>query len=114
MEYAAGGVPVHYAEQGDGVPVLVLRDVTERVESLDAGCAKLVGSDTAAIVEEAAALLDDPERRDAMVAGANPYGDGLAAWRTAQAAAALLGLAPAPQPMPPRVTGADPQLAHRP
>jgi UDP-N-acetylglucosamine 2-epimerase (non-hydrolysing) len=49
-----------------GVPVLVLRDVTERVELLHAGCARLVGSDTDLIVKEAAALLDDPAspRRD--------------------------------------------------
>ncbi|RAK27216.1 UDP-N-acetylglucosamine 2-epimerase [Actinoplanes lutulentus] len=83
-----------------GVPALVLRDVTERVESLTAGCAKLVGSDTARIVEEASALLDSRVRRDAMTAGGNPYGDGLAARRTAQATAALLGLAPAPEAMP--------------
>ncbi|MEU8608743.1 UDP-N-acetylglucosamine 2-epimerase, partial [Actinoplanes sp. NPDC048791] len=83
-----------------GVPALVLRDVTERVESLHAGCAKLVGSDTDLIVDEASALLDSKVRRDAMTAGGNPYGDGLAAARTAQATAALLGLAPAPSPMP--------------
>ncbi|BCJ53526.1 UDP-N-acetyl glucosamine 2-epimerase [Actinoplanes sp. NBRC 14428] len=83
-----------------GVPALVLRDVTERVESLHAGCAKLVGSDTELIVKEAAELLDSRVRRDAMTAGGNPYGDGLAARRTAQATAALLGLAEAPAPMP--------------
>ena len=83
-----------------GVPALVLRDVTERVESLDAGCARLVGADTDLIVTEAAALLDSRVRRDAMTAGGNPYGDGLAAGRTAQATAALLGLAEAPAPMP--------------
>lgn len=84
-----------------GVPALVLRDVTERVESLDAGCARLVGSDTGLIVKEASELLDSRVRRDAMTAGGNPYGDGLAARRTAQATAALLGLAEAPEPMPP-------------
>jgi UDP-N-acetylglucosamine 2-epimerase (non-hydrolysing) len=83
-----------------GVPALVLRDVTERVESLDAGCARLVGADTDLIVREAARLLDSPVRRDAMTAGGNPYGDGLAAHRTAQATAALLGLAEHPEPMP--------------
>jgi UDP-N-acetylglucosamine 2-epimerase (non-hydrolysing) len=83
-----------------GVPALVLRDVTERVESLHAGCAKLVGSDTALIVSEASALLDSRVRRDSMTAGGNPYGDGLAAVRTAQATANLLGLAPAPDAMP--------------
>jgi UDP-N-acetylglucosamine 2-epimerase (non-hydrolysing) len=84
-----------------GVPALVLRDVTERVESLDAGCARLVGADTDLIVKEAAELLDSRVRRDAMTAGGNPYGDGLAGRRTAQATAALLGLADAPEPMSP-------------
>ncbi|MFI5493424.1 non-hydrolyzing UDP-N-acetylglucosamine 2-epimerase [Actinoplanes sp. NPDC051859] len=82
------------------VPALVLRDVTERVESLHAGCARLVGSDTELIVKESAELLDSRIRRDAMTAGGNPYGDGLAARRTAQATAALLGLAEKPSPMP--------------
>ena len=83
-----------------GVPALVLREVTERVESLHAGCAKLVGSDTELIVTEASALLDSRLRRDAMTKTGNPYGDGLAARRTAQATAALLGLAPVPGAMP--------------
>ncbi|BEL10897.1 UDP-N-acetylglucosamine 2-epimerase (non-hydrolyzing) [Actinoplanes sichuanensis] len=83
-----------------GVPALVLRDVTERVESLHAGCAKLVGSDPELIVSEASLLLDSRSRRDSMTAGGNPYGDGLAAQRTAQATAALLGLASFPDAMP--------------
>ncbi|MFC4067032.1 non-hydrolyzing UDP-N-acetylglucosamine 2-epimerase [Actinoplanes subglobosus] len=83
-----------------GVPALVLRDVTERVESLHAGCAKLVGSDPELIVSEASLLLDSRVRRDSMTAGGNPYGDGLAAQRTAQATAALLGLAGFPEAMP--------------
>jgi UDP-N-acetylglucosamine 2-epimerase (non-hydrolysing) len=82
-----------------GVPALVLRDVTERVESLHAGCARLVGSDPELIVKEASILLDSRLRRDAMTAGGNPYGDGFAARRTAQATAALLGLAAMPEPM---------------
>lgn len=81
-----------------GVPVLVLRTVSERVESLDAGCAKLVGTDTDVIVAEAGALLDSPARRAAMTVAGNPYGDGLAAQRAAQATAALLGLAAAVTP----------------
>ena len=83
-----------------GVPALVLGESTEWVEALHAGCAKLVGSDTDLIVREASALLDSRLRRDAMAAVGNPYGDGLAAARTAQATAALLGLAERPEPMP--------------
>lgn len=51
-----------------GVPALVLREVTERVESLAAGCARLVGTDPALIVAEAMRLLDDRAARDAMTA----------------------------------------------
>lgn len=82
------------------VPALVLREVTERIEALHAGCGKLVGTDTEVLVREASALLNSGFRRDAMTAGGNPYGDGLAAGRTAQATAALLGLAAQPEPMP--------------
>jgi UDP-N-acetylglucosamine 2-epimerase (non-hydrolysing) len=84
-----------------GVPALVLREVTERVESLHAGCALLLGTDTDRIVAEATDLLANPARRAAMTAAGNPYGDGLAAHRTEQAVAALLGLGDPPAPMPP-------------
>ncbi len=91
-----------------GVPALVLREVTERVESLQAGCAKLVGTDGDLIVKEASRLLDDRELRDSMTAAGNPYGDGIAAVRTEQAVAALLGLAASlPEPMPPLTVVVD-------
>lgn len=83
-----------------GVPVLVLRDTTERVESVRAGCARLVGTDQKAVTGEASRLLDDPACRAEMAASGNPYGDGLAAQRTEQAIAHLLGQAPQPEPMP--------------
>jgi UDP-N-acetylglucosamine 2-epimerase (non-hydrolysing) len=86
------------------VPALVLREVTERVESLHAGCAKLVGTDEDLIVSEAARLLDDPILRQSMTANGNPYGDGLASQRTEQAVAAMLGLASHPAPMPTTVS----------
>jgi UDP-N-acetylglucosamine 2-epimerase (non-hydrolysing) len=79
-----------------GVPVLVLREVTERMEAVDAGCAALVGTDPDRIVTEASRLLQDPAARAAMVVGGSPFGDGRAAGRTAQAVAALLALAPEP------------------
>lgn len=63
-----------------GVPLLVLRDKTERPEGIAAGVARLVGTDAARIEAEAARLLDDEAARQAMRA-ANPYGDGQAAAR---------------------------------
>lgn len=62
-----------------GKPVLVMREVTERTEGIDAGTARLVGTDRETIVREAAALLDDPERYAAMANRKNPYGDGSSA-----------------------------------
>lgn len=64
-----------------GVPVLVTREVTERQEALEAGTALLVGTDTTRILEEAQALLDQPERRRRMAEARNPFGDGHAAVR---------------------------------
>jgi UDP-N-acetylglucosamine 2-epimerase (non-hydrolysing) len=82
------------------VPALVPRGASDQVESLHAGCAKLIGDDPATIVAEVAELLDSRVRRDAMTACGNPYGDGLAAARAAQATAALLGHGIFPDPMP--------------
>jgi UDP-N-acetylglucosamine 2-epimerase (non-hydrolysing) len=68
-----------------GVPVLVLRDATERPEGIEAGVARLIGSDPARIVSEASRLLDDPIAHAAMATGINPYGDGRAAPRIVEA-----------------------------
>lgn len=76
-----------------GVPVIVLREVTERMEAVDAGCAVLVGTDRDAVLAHACRLLDDPDERAAMVAGGNPFGDGKAAQRCAAAIAWMLGRA---------------------
>jgi UDP-N-acetylglucosamine 2-epimerase (non-hydrolysing) len=73
-----------------GVPVLVTREITERVESVAAGCARLVGTDSYKIVAEAVRLLDDRDTRDAMTADGNPYGDGHAAMRTEMAVVDML------------------------
>lgn len=70
---------------GLGVPTLVLREVTERPEGLEAGVLKLVGSDPARIVRESAQLLDDPDAHAAMAQAANPFGDGHAAERIVKA-----------------------------
>ena len=64
-----------------GRPVLVLRDRTERPEAIDAGVAKLVGSDRNAIIREVSALLDDAGQYARMARGGSPYGDGNAAPR---------------------------------
>jgi UDP-N-acetylglucosamine 2-epimerase (non-hydrolysing) len=64
-----------------GKPVIVLREVTERQEAVEAGTAVLVGTDVAAIVDTAGALLDSPSRYARMARAANPYGDGHAAKR---------------------------------
>lgn len=73
---------------GLGKPVLVLREVTERPEAVDAGTAILVGADRARIVEEVSHLLDSREKYEQMAQAVNPYGDGHAAERIVQA---LLG-----------------------
>ena len=85
-----------------GVPALVLRELTDRTESMFNGCARLVGAGTEAIVTAVSELLDSRVRRDAMAAAGNPYGDGLAGRRAAQATAALLGHGPFPDSMPDR------------
>ena len=61
-----------------GVPVLVARDVTERMEGVDAGCAKLVGSDRSLIVKESRAILTSGT---VTVTRNNPFGDGHASER---------------------------------
>jgi UDP-N-acetylglucosamine 2-epimerase (non-hydrolysing) len=67
-----------------GKPVLVLRDTTERLEAVEAGTAKLVGSDCRVIVNEASRLLDDTESYQTMSTKLNLYGDGRAASRIAR------------------------------
>ncbi|MDH7601714.1 MAG: UDP-N-acetylglucosamine 2-epimerase (non-hydrolyzing) [Armatimonadota bacterium] len=64
-----------------GKPVLVLRDTTERPEGVEAGNAKLVGTNTETIFAEACKLLEDRAAYEAMSRVANPYGDGHAAER---------------------------------
>src|SRR5205085_10368471 len=64
-------------------PVLVLREVTERQELIEAGAGRLVGTDTARILEAAAELLTDPQVYAAMSRVDNPFGDGHAAERIA-------------------------------
>ena len=64
-----------------GVPVLVLRQVTERPEGVEAGAVKIVGTNPDIIVRETFNLLRDAKAYKAMAQATNPYGDGQAAHR---------------------------------
>jgi len=66
-----------------GVPVLVMRDTTERPEGVDAGTLKLVGTDESVIYDEFSRLLNDFEAYKTMSKACNPYGDGKACARIA-------------------------------
>ncbi|MFF4208665.1 non-hydrolyzing UDP-N-acetylglucosamine 2-epimerase [Streptomyces sp. NPDC001796] len=79
-----------------GKPVLVMRETTERPEGVIAGTVALVGTDAARIVTEVTRLLCDPVAYGRMAQAVNPYGDGLAAERTAQALGHWFGLCDAP------------------
>ena len=63
--------------------MLILRESTERQELLEAGGARLVGTQVHQIVEDASELLRDPVLRAAMQLQRSPFGDGLAAQRIA-------------------------------
>ncbi len=64
-----------------GKPVLVMRETTERPEGVEAGTAKLVGTDVTRIVSEISTLLDDKAAYEAMSRAHNPFGDGQASRR---------------------------------
>ncbi|MCL4128339.1 UNVERIFIED_CONTAM: hypothetical protein GTU68_012379 [Idotea baltica] len=73
-----------------GKPVLVMRNTTERPEAVDAGTVLLVGTDGQKIAREALRLLDDTVAYDQMARAMNPYGDGHAADRIADALLATI------------------------
>jgi UDP-N-acetylglucosamine 2-epimerase (non-hydrolysing) len=77
-----------------GKPVLVLRRTTERPEAVEAGCARLVGTDRAVVRAELLRLLDDPAAHAAMARAANPFGDGRASQRIVRSVRERLGLEP--------------------
>ena len=66
---------------GLGIPVLVMRDTTERPEAVEAGTVRLVGTDQSKIEQNVAELLNIPASYSQMSQAQNPYGDGLAAKR---------------------------------
>jgi len=68
-----------------GVPVLVLREVTERPEGVEAGTVRVVGTKSQRIVAETCRLLDNCEAHAMMAQAVNPYGDGQAADRIVSA-----------------------------
>ena len=70
---------------GLGKPVLVMRDTTERPEALESGTVHLVGTDYDKIMNEVSILLEDAEAYAKMSQAVNPYGDGLACGRIADA-----------------------------
>lgn len=80
-----------------GVPVAVLRNVTERPEGLAAGVLTLAGNDPEQLRRVLNRLLDDPAELARMRAAPNPYGDGQAAQRIARAVAWHFGLGERPQ-----------------
>ncbi|HEY9840202.1 MAG: non-hydrolyzing UDP-N-acetylglucosamine 2-epimerase [Candidatus Sericytochromatia bacterium] len=79
-----------------GKPVLVMRLTTERPEGLEFGTARLVGTETAAIVAQVLNLLHDQSAYEAMSKAINPYGDGHAAARIVQALRWHFGLSSDP------------------
>jgi UDP-N-acetylglucosamine 2-epimerase (non-hydrolysing) len=68
-----------------GIPVLVLRETTERPEGVDAGTLKVVGTEANQIIREATRLLEDASEYTKMAKASNPYGDGHAAERIVEA-----------------------------
>jgi UDP-N-acetylglucosamine 2-epimerase len=70
-----------------GKPVLVMRDVTERPEGIDAGCAELVGATEDRIFNRVSHLLTDTGKYESMAQAQNPYGDGKASQRITSALA---------------------------
>ena len=80
-----------------GVPVVVLRNVTERPEGVASGVLKLAGNTPESVAAVLRPLLADPAARAAMKGRPNPYGDGFAGVRVAQAVAWRLGLAERPR-----------------
>jgi UDP-N-acetylglucosamine 2-epimerase (non-hydrolysing) len=67
-----------------GKPVLVMRETTERPEGIEAGTARLVGTNRDTIVSEIFSLLDDEEAYAAMARAHNPFGDGTAGTQIAE------------------------------
>ena len=79
-----------------GKPVLVLRRTTERPEAVDAGTARLIGTDSETILAETANLLEHEGAYEAMARAHNPFGDGYASERILATVRRFLATSPAP------------------
>ena len=77
-----------------GVPVLVLRDKTERPEGVEAGTLRLIGTGAESVAASFSELLDSRASYEAMAHAVNPYGDGHASERIADITEAMLGTLP--------------------
>ena len=84
-----------------GIPVLVVRQTTERPEGLAGGLTRLVGTDPTAVESALEAALASPRVRPATLPAPSPFGDGQAAARVADAILHFLGRGPAPVPFQP-------------
>jgi len=67
-----------------GVPCVVIRKSTERIEAVEEGISVVTGIDGSAIMETSARLLEDPEKRNEMARASSLFGDGKAAFRIAE------------------------------
>jgi UDP-N-acetylglucosamine 2-epimerase (non-hydrolysing) len=88
------------------VPVLILREVTERPEAIVSGVARLVGTDADAIVRETLQVLAGDAEWNTCGYGSNPFGDGLASGRVVEAIAWMLGLGERPEAFNPATADA--------
>jgi len=79
-----------------GKPVLVLREVTERPEAVKSGTVKIIGTEKEKVFSEICLLIDDQGKYKKMAHSINPYGDGKASVRTAEAIRYYFGLQKAP------------------
>jgi UDP-N-acetylglucosamine 2-epimerase (non-hydrolysing) len=75
-----------------GKPVLVLRETTERPEAIEAGTAKLIGTNSQTMLSEAGRLLQDRSSYQQMANAINPFGDGKASQRIVDIAKVYLGI----------------------
>lgn len=89
-----------------GKPVLVLRQVTERPEAVEAGTVRLVGTKEEDVFQATAGLLENRAAYERMAQAVNPYGDGRAAWRIREALAFYFGVGARPADFRPVVAAA--------